>query len=41
MYIVLDGSVEFSIDMMANYIVMDDAKELGKDLRMRDLPFRL
>ena len=29
MYIVLDGLVEFSIDMEKHHVIMDDAEELG------------
>ena len=41
MYIILDGEVEFSIDMEAHNLDVEDAKELGCDLHIRDLPFRL
>ena len=41
MYIILDGVVEFSIDMEAHNPDVEDAKELGCDLGIKDLPFRL
>jgi len=37
MYIVLDGHVELSINMLANHLPEHDIKELGKDVGIRDL----
>ena len=41
MYIILDGRVDFSMNMETSDIILNDAEELGEDLKMRDLTFRL
>ena len=41
MYIVIDGRVDFSLDMEKEDIMLDTAEELGEDLRVKNLHFRL
>ena len=41
MYVVLDGRIDFSLNMVTDNIFIDETKELGEDLGIKDLSFRL